>query len=326
MSSDLLNSSSGFGEPALERHDVAVLRAELRDLALLARSMGDAVLLPVAQRCLQRLLGVVHAYGGTVHSLAGNSLLAVFGATPAGPDEHVERSVQCAVELQMAMRDLNAEHRPDRIPELFLGIGVSCGSAVVGWVGAPGVRAAAAMGDVVVLASQLCAFSLRGQVLIGEAVYERTWGLISAASPMPIHVKGRQQPVTVRELAAVPARKLKVPRQEFRRSHRVDVHIPSHLRVVRDGVASAESLEGQILDLGYHGAMMTVSAPVPANVDLRLTFDLALVNYQVREMDARTITSVTDGGQHMIGVEFRTLDAALQDQLRVLVQRLVAAQ
>lgn len=302
--------------------EMTLLVAGVRGLPdLLAIQPQDAAVAAI-NRCLLRLAEVVAKHRGSIHHFARDALLVLFGAPEAGADD-VERAVLCAVELQMVMRDLNQEHLNERLPPLFLGVGVHTGTVMAGRFGSPVYSEFMVLGDEVELASRIQAFSLRGQVLISDATYQRCWGMASASAPMQVYLKGRPRPESLRELVAVPSRKLKVPRQEFRRSHRVDARLVCECRRVQDGIVTPERLPGTVRDIGYHGLLVTTLEPLPLHAEVRLDFDLALIDYRATDVYARVITVKQEGGECTAGLEFTSISPECSAKVQMFVQVLV---
>ncbi len=309
---------------SLVSRDVTVLWAKLRGGPVTDSHSPEGADLEPLNRCLAKLIEVITRYQGTIDQLSGDAIKVFFGAEKPQSDD-VERAVMCAVEMQMAMRDLNMEHMRDRIPQVFMGIGLSTGTALAGRIGSDAFSHFTVMGDLVNLAFRLQAFSLRGQVLISEETYERCWGLVSATAPMQVFVKGYNQPISMRELVAIPTRRLKVPRQEFRRSHRVEVRIPCTYQIVQDGVVLPHVAQAVIRDMGYHGAMLELVESLDLQGEVRLSFDLTLVQYQARDLYARVVTLKTDTPHPMAGVEFTSTSAEFEARAQMFVQMMVAA-
>ena len=142
---------------------------------------------------------------------------------------------------------------------------------------------------------------------------------------MQVFVKGYSQPISMRELVAIPTRRLKVPRQEFRRSHRVEVRIPCTYQIVQDGVVLPHVAQAVIRDMGYHGAMLELVEPLDLQGEVRLSFDLTLVQYQARDLYARVVTLKTDTPHPMAGVEFTSTSAEFEARAQMFVQMMVAA-
>lgn len=309
----------------MHRRPLTLLSAEVRELSALTGLLPPERAAAAVQRCLQRITDVVRTYGGDIDHMAGQSLTVVFGLPEAREDD-AARAAMCAVALQMALRDLNQEHLAEQLPALYLGIGIATGTALVAGLGA-GPRSAphTVLGDVVTLAAQLRAFSLRGQVLVCEQTYQRCWSAASMAAPVPIWIKGRSEAVSVRELVAVPSRKLKVPRQEFRRSHRVEAHLPATYQVVRDGVVLPHVAACTLRDVGYHGTMLVLSEPLMLQDEVRLSFDLPMSSYQARDVYARVVTLASGDEGVLAGMEFTRTSAEFDARVQRFVQMLVAA-
>ena len=180
------------------------------------------------------------------------------------------------------------------------------------------------VGEAVNLASRIEALSLRGQVLISDSTYQRCWGLVSASAPMQVFVKGRTQPVSLRELIAIPSHKLKVPRQEFRRSHRVDARLPCLCQRMQDKIVVPHIVHGAIRDIGYHGLLVELIEPLEPHSEIKLEFELPLVDYRVADVYARVVTLKQEGDEWVAGLEFTSISAECRAKVQMFVQLLVA--
>lgn len=304
--------------------DVTILLADLRGFTALSGSLPAAVVIAALNRCLSRLSEVVFKHQGSIDKFMGDSIMVLFGA-PMARDDDVDRALLCAVDMQIAMRDLNLEHLREQLPQVFLGIGVNTGTVMAGRFGSDVYSEYTVIGEEVNLASRIEAFSLRGQVLISEATYQRCWGLVSATAPMQVYVKGRHEPVSLRELVAIPSRKLKVPRQEFRRSHRVDTRLPCLCQRIQDKIIVPQIVHAAIRDIGYHGLLVEVAEPLQLHSEIKLEFDLTLVDYRAIDVYARVVNLKPEGGQWLAGLEFTSLSPECNAKVQIFVQLLVAA-
>lgn len=68
----------------------------------------------------------VSRYGGTVAQLAGDGLLAIFGA-PVAHDDDPERAVRAGLDMLAAIRDATNELLPDGNDGLSVRVGMSSG-------------------------------------------------------------------------------------------------------------------------------------------------------------------------------------------------------
>ena len=304
--------------------EVTIVLADLRGFTALSATRPAGEVVMALNRCLARLSEVVYRYQGTIDKFTGESIMVLFGAPQSYADD-VERALVCAVEMQLAMRDLNLEHLRERLPQVYLGIGINTGTVVAGRFGSDLFSQYTVIGEEVNLASRIEAFSLRGQILMSETTYQRCGSLVSATAPMQVYVKGKAEPVAMRELVAIPARKLKVPRQEFRRSHRAETHVPALCQLVQGDDVQPRIIHGMIVDVSYHGLQMELPERIdPGNV-LQLEFSLALVEHRAVGVFARIVKIQAVENHWVAGLEFTELDDVSRQKVQMFVQLLVAS-
>lgn len=331
-SSEPLSSSSPSSSqpPPFQEREITLLKAGVRDFAQMAASLPP----PRAREWMERILACVHgllaAHGGVLAHWMDDGAAVLFPSEDGGRggdgSDGVRRAATYAVALQMALKELNDACRQERLPPVYVGVGIAFGTALVGNLpsSGPAGQAPVLLGDVVSEAAQLRAFALRGQVLVSEAVYQRCWTMASLSAPVQVFAKGRTAPLAMRELVAVPGRRLKVPRQEFRRSLRVEANLPCTCQRVEGGAVLPHLVPCTVRDMGYHGALLELAEPVPMHGELRLAFDLPIVRYQARDVYARVVTLNTTGPQVLAGVEFTATCAEFDAQVRRFVQGMVA--
>jgi len=117
-----------------ERKQVTVLFADLKgSMELVAgRDPEDArrLLDPV----LERMMGAVHRYEGTVNQVMGDGIMALFGA-PVAHEDHAVRACYAALAMQDSVRRYAEEaQRTEGIP-LHIRVGLNSGEVVVRSIG-----------------------------------------------------------------------------------------------------------------------------------------------------------------------------------------------
>src|SRR5438094_10678250 len=130
----------------------------------------------------------VERAGGTVEKLAGDAVMAVFGA-PAAFEDHAERALHAA--LAMLHRAKGLDDRLD------LRIGVNTGEVVVG---RPREGSSFVTGDPVNVAARLEQGAAPGQILVGERTAAAVRSAFEFADPMTVQAKGKPGGVVCREL------------------------------------------------------------------------------------------------------------------------------
>ena len=312
---------SALGQEFLNR-DVTILLADLRGFTAIAGNHAAGVVIQLLNPCLIKMSEIIYKHQGTIDKFMGDSIMVLFGA-PVSREDDVKRALTCAVEMQLAMSNLNLAHKDQGMPELFMGIGINTGNVLAGMLGSARYSEYTVIGDEVNLASRIEAFSLRGQVLISQSTYERCKDFVEASDPMEVHVKGKPHPVSLREVLAIPSLGLKVPRQEIRRSHRAEVKLPFQYTLIADGIVLPERRAGIIRDIGYHGVLIEVDDELPLYSEIKLEFELPLINFHVNDVYAKVVGQKPPQGRFMMGIEFTSVPPDANMQIQLFVQLLI---
>src|SRR5919201_6256428 len=262
-------SGSPHGEDGFAYRELTILFADLRGFMSISDRYPPEVVLQVLNRCLITMTEVVFAHEGTIDKFMGDSIMARFGEAPSGRDP-AERAAACAVDLQIAMDKLNAQQRHSALPEVYLGIGINTGPVLVGTLGSELYEAHTIIGEEVTLAARIEAFSLRGQVLVSESTFRRCEGFAKTGGPFSLHVKGKSDPITVRELLEIPSLGKAVPRRDIRKSPRVKVAIACSYQAIQTDVTMPETHKAVVRVIGYHGLLAEVMEPLSPGDELKL--------------------------------------------------------
>jgi adenylate cyclase len=325
MASIVQRAHSGAADLSVQPREVTILLADLRGFTALSATQPAGTVITMLNKCLGRMSEVVFRHRGTIDKFMGDSIMVLFGA-PYEHDDDAARAMACAIEMQIAMRELNEEYQRSRMPELYMGIGINTGTVMAGRFGSDAYSEYTVIGNEVNLASRIEAFSLRGQVLISESSYQRCGKSVLATEPMEVYVKGKAQPVKLRELIAIPSRRLKVPRQEFRRSHRVEVKLPCTLQLIQNKIVVPHAIKAYIRDIGYHGVLLEVDHLLEHGVEVKLGFDLPLVDFAVSDIYAKVVKLKRQDAHLQAGLEFTSIDSDTNMKIQMFVQLLVGAQ
>lgn len=312
---------SALGQEFLDR-EVTILLADLRGFTAIAASHPAGVVIRLLNLCLIKMSEIIFKHQGTIDKFMGDSIMVLFGA-PVSRDDDVARALACAVDMQLAMAAINLLSKDQNMPELFMGIGINTGNVLAGMLGSERYSEYTVIGDEVNLASRIESFSLRGQVLISQSTYDRCKDFVETRDPMEVHVKGKPLPVSLREVVAIPSLSLKVPRQEIRRSHRCEVKLPCSYQLINHGIVLPEIHQSTICDIGYHGVLIEVERELPLYSEIKLDFNLPLVDYRAENIYAKVVGQKSKDGRILMGVEFTSVSADTNMKIQLFVQLLI---
>jgi len=159
----------------------------------------------VVGEAVARVVGEVEALGGHVKDLAGDGVLAFFGA-PTTREDDAERAVRCGLRVLAEMDEYAREVRRGWGAEGFgVRVGVATGPVVVGEVGAGGRVEYAAFGDTVNVAARLQATADPGSLLADDATHRAVEGLFQWGKRRQLELKGKRERVFAWPLAGVAA-------------------------------------------------------------------------------------------------------------------------
>lgn len=324
--------TSAFGHLAGARgndksltRDVTILLADLRGFTTISSNYPAFIVLEMLNRCFVRMSEIIFQHHGAIDKFMGDSILAIFdaGAVPDAGEEAVRRAITCAVEMQCAMEELNRGNKDEGRPDMYFGIGINSGRVMSVLLGSDLYSEHTVIGDEVNLTARIESFSLRGQVLISQATFERANGFVKTGDPMDIFVKGKSKIVVVREVLALPSLAREVPRQEVRRSPRVEVMLPMRYRLVENDTVVPEEHEGRVLDIGYYGVLAEIEAPLTQFSEMCMEFDVPLVGKRVRDLYGKVVKTLPHAAKTRVGIEFSSMSAENKATIQLFVQLLI---
>ena len=315
-------AGAGKSETHLAR-EVTILLADLRGFTSISATYPAGTVLDLLNRCFVRMSEIIFRHHGAIDKFMGDSILVLFESGASLAQDGVRRALSCAVDMQCSMEELNRLHREERLPEMYFGIGINTGRVMSALLGSDLYSEYTVIGDEVNLTSRIESFSLRGQVLVSQSTFERCNGFVKTSDPMEVFVKGKSKVVILREVLGIPTLAKVVPRQEVRRSPRVEVILPIHYRMVVNQVVVPETHAGRVLDIGYYGVLAEIDRPISPLCELSLAFDLPLVGKRVTDLYGKVVKVIPKGDRTHVGIEFSSMSAEIKTDIQLFVQLLI---
>jgi class 3 adenylate cyclase len=175
---------------------VTVLFADLGGFTAYAEHRAPSEVVDLLNRYFALALPAIIEEGGVPTQLAGDAVMAVFGA-PTHQHDHAARACRAARSILARTETLSAG--PEGGPRFH--VGINTGQALVGNIGNEDYRNFTVIGDTTNLAARLQNVAKPGEIVIGPGTAASLDGTFALTSMGPIQVKGRQRAIEVFRLA-----------------------------------------------------------------------------------------------------------------------------
>jgi ABC-type transport system substrate-binding protein/class 3 adenylate cyclase len=185
-----------------ERRVITALFADLVGSTPLGERLDPEEVRLVVGDAIARVVGVVEDFGGHVKDLAGDGVLAFFGAPTAAEDD-AERAARAGLRIVEEIGAYGDEvARAWGVAGLTVRVGVATGPVVVGMLGGGSRVEYAAFGDTVNSAARLQSAAAPGSVLVDEPTRRLVAPLFDWGEPQELELKGKAEPVAAAALGA----------------------------------------------------------------------------------------------------------------------------
>ena len=181
-----------------DRRLVTALFADLRGSTALAEQHDIEDVRELIGWFTHAAISAVEEFGGVVKDLAGDGVLALFGA-PTTREDDPERAVRAALAFQAAMVAVSRRAATELgLADVAARVGIETGRVVAGPVGSGGHVEYGVTGDAVNVAARLQSLSPIGGVLVGPETYRQAGPHVRWGEPLLLELKGRDAPVRAR--------------------------------------------------------------------------------------------------------------------------------
>jgi class 3 adenylate cyclase len=181
----------------------SVLFADIREFTPLAESQPPEETIELLNTYYTLMFNAISGQGGIVSQIAGDGLMAVFGA-PLPLADHCDAAVRAALEMIELIELFNVEQDAASKPPIRIGIGIASGEMVAGYTGTNERATYTCIGDTVNVASRLEGHTkvVERSILIDAETRAGLRTDIEVEALGPVTIRGKTQAV---ELYAVGA-------------------------------------------------------------------------------------------------------------------------
>lgn len=187
------------GVIAGERKLVTVMFCDLVGSTSIAERLDPEEYRDLLEEYMALVFREVYRVEGIVTHLAGDGVMAVFGA-PIAHEDAPYRAVYSALAIRDALATMRAGGQSRSTIDLQVRIGVHTGPVVVGTVGSDLKMDYTAIGDTTNLAQRLQSVADPGMVLISDATHRLVRGFFEVLPARRFEVKGKREPVLAHEV------------------------------------------------------------------------------------------------------------------------------
>lgn len=174
--------------------EVTTLFADIRGFTSLAEEETPEKVVAMLNEFFSAMADIVFRFDGTLDKFIGDCIMAVWGP-PSPHKDDAGRALSAALEMQDTVTQLNAQRKKAQLPQLFVGIGVNTGQAIVGYMGSTKRHEFTAIGDAVNVASRLCSLAKGGEILTTAYTLEKAHGSFVAEPMAVVHIRGKEKGV-----------------------------------------------------------------------------------------------------------------------------------
>jgi adenylate cyclase len=117
-----------------EKRPITVLFSDIRGFTRLSEHLNPDDIAALLTDYFTEMVDIIFEHGGTLDKFIGDAIMALWGA-PIAHEDDPDRAMLAAMDMQRALKDLNAKWQNDGRPEVAIGIGINHGEVFAGNIG-----------------------------------------------------------------------------------------------------------------------------------------------------------------------------------------------
>ena len=273
-----------------EKRTVSILISDLRGFTSLSELLPAETVVKIINLYLDTMTDVIGRHRGTIDQFMGDGILAVFGA-PISSGDDAMRAVACAVDMQLAMKDVNERCRAAGYPEVSMGIGINTGEVVVGNIGSTKRTKYGPMGRNVNLASRIESYTVGGQILVSESTLNACETIVETSRAIEVTPKGLKQPIILYEVKGIGGGFNRfVAEKEGPESITLETAIGIVFWEIEEKHVDNELHQGWIIRAAGETLEIRADSPINIYTDLKVAF----LDAMGKQLDAEFYAKVTE--------------------------------
>jgi adenylate cyclase len=192
------------GTPALGgvRQEVTILFSDIRSYTTLTEGSDAHQIVEMLNEYFTYMVDVIFHHEGILDKFIGDAIMAVFGSPFPRPDTDPFNAVSAALDMDAALHKYNDQRTGQGKRTIDVGIGLSSGEVICGYIGSERRMEYTAIGDGVNLASRLEGATKQygARVMVSEFTHARVADRFVFRELDNLQVKGKTKGVRVYEV------------------------------------------------------------------------------------------------------------------------------
>lgn len=193
IADSIIAGTGGLGEA--RRAELSVVFIDIRGFTALSEDLEPEEMTTTLNQFLTAMTEIVFDHEGTLDKYVGDAIMVFFN-DPVPQEDHAERAVSMALEMQRGVADLSAQLGRAAMAQITAGVGISTGYVTVGSIGSPNRMDYTVIGNHVNLASRLADDAAPGEILITQRTHALLpQGMVQVEHAGERDLKGVHRPI-----------------------------------------------------------------------------------------------------------------------------------
>ncbi|MCK5599966.1 hypothetical protein KAI78_10105 [bacterium] len=180
-----------------ERRRVTCVFADIRGFTTRSEKSSPTEIFRLLNEYFGEMIDIIFRYEGTIDKFIGDSIMVVFGA-PVTQKDHELRAVQCAIDIQTKIVEIN--RRNEETAPVHMGIGINTGEVAAGCLGNDRRMDYTVLGDTINTAARLESQAKPGQILLGPETLRAVRDKIKWREVGELKLKGKTEMIETVEV------------------------------------------------------------------------------------------------------------------------------
>ncbi len=232
-----------------EQHTVTIMMTDIRGFTALCERLSAEDIVAMLNQYFDVMTDIIFQYQGTIDEFIGDGILVMFGA-PIQREDDAQRSVACALDMQLAMEEVNRRNQEAGFPTIEIGIGVHTGEVVIGNLGSHKRSKYGLVGHNVNMTARIESYTVGGQILISDETRRACGDYLRLDRSLEVMPKGVKEPVTIYDVSGIGGNfNIFLPQKRVVKLVALSKPIPIEFTIVEEKHAGKEFYAGTMMKL-----------------------------------------------------------------------------